>query len=368
MTDLLFDVEETNGHNVSNSLGLGGFTNADTVGVPNNHPYIARAIFHQIIPLSSDYVQVERDPLHLADRLPARRVELFAGKVNMVDFFDVSGIASDSHLQFLNWAIENNAAYGYPADSRGYTDAFLVEYHDHAWAIRFAQAWQAIAESPDKLDADIGRSVSQHIEFEIPTNRITKQSGLIRSLAFFDNGTLGIYRDAIDAYLAGIEPVPEIDAYRRPGQLHYGFGIGLEQEVSPTVRIFGRFGWAEGHKQSTAFAEVDQTFAGGFDMLGRSWRRPEDRVGAGFVSSALSGDHRRYLALGGLGFALGDGALNYGREQIFETFYNARILNGIYVAADLQAIWNPGYNRDRGPIIVAAMRLFLTGALYSHPQ
>ncbi len=71
---------------------------------------------------------------------------------------------------------------------------------------------------------------------------------------------------------------------------------------------------------------------------------------------AFPGDHRRYLALGGLGFLLGDGALNYGREQIVEAYYNAHLWRGIYLAADLQHIWNPGYNRDRGPVTVASFR------------
>ena len=74
---------------------------------------------------------------------------------------------------------------------------------------------------------------------------------------------------------------------------------------------------------------------------------------------AISGDHRLYLALGGKGFLLGDGHLNYGRENIFEMFYTIHVWRGVYGAFDLQHVNNPGYNRDRGPVLVPAVRLHL---------
>jgi high affinity Mn2+ porin len=52
--------------------------------------------------------------------------------MSLLDFFDVNAIGSDNHYQFLNWTVDNNAPYGYPADSRGYTYAFLAEYHERA--------------------------------------------------------------------------------------------------------------------------------------------------------------------------------------------------------------------------------------------
>ena len=72
---------------------------------------------------------------------------------------------------------------------------------------------------------------------------------------------------------------------------------------------------------------------------------------------------RQYLALGGLGFLLGDGALNYGRETIWETYYNLHIWRGAYIGGDVQRIWNPGYNRDRGPATVFSVRLHIEDAL-----
>jgi hypothetical protein len=79
--------------------------------------------------------------------------------------------------------------------------------------------------------------------------------------------------------------------------------------------------------------------------------------------NAISGDHREYLALGGEGFLLGDGALNYGREKIIESYYNLHAWRGFSLGADVQRIWNPGYNRDRGPVWVGSLRLHVEGLL-----
>ena len=76
----------------------------------------------------------------------------------MADFFDQNGIGSDSHYQFLNWAVDNNGAYDYAADTRGYTVGVIAEYHDRNWAFRFAEALMPkIANGPD-LDWNLRRA------------------------------------------------------------------------------------------------------------------------------------------------------------------------------------------------------------------
>ena len=89
---------------------------------------------------------------------------------------------------------------------------------------------------------------------------------------------------------------------------------------------------------------------------GSWWHRNQDRAGIAFISNAIKKDHQTYLADGGLGFLLGDGALNYGRENIVETYYTAHVWRGIYLAPGLQHINDPGYNRDRGPVLVPSFR------------
>jgi carbohydrate-selective porin OprB len=56
---------------------------------------------------------------------------------------------------------------------------------------------------------------------------------------------------------------------------------------------------------------------------------------------------------------LGDGGLNYGRENIVEAYYNLHVWRGLFSAFDLQHINHPGYNRDRGPVLVPGLRFHL---------
>jgi carbohydrate-selective porin OprB len=76
-----------------------------------------------------------------------------------------------------------------------------------------------------------------------------------------------------------------------------------------------------------------------------------------FVSDGISKAHAAYLADGGDGFLLGDGKLNYGRENIVESYYTVHLWRGVFPAVGLQYAVNPGYNRDRGPVIVPTLRL-----------
>ena len=91
-------------------------------------------------------------------------------------------------------------------------------------------------------------------------------------------------------------------------------------------------------------------------MVGSRWSRPQDRFGIAGVSNAIKRDHQHYLQLGGLGFLLGDGRLSYARENIVEAYYTAHEWRGLFSALDVLLIAHPGYNKDRGPVAVFAVR------------
>jgi len=125
------------------------------------------------------------------------------------------------------------------------------------------------------------------------------------------------------------------------------------------VRVFARAGWNEGHNESFAYTEANASAQAGGDLTGAWWRRLQDRVGVAVVSNGLSEPHRRYLTLGGQGFLLGDGTLRYGREDIIETYYRAHVWRGVSASGGLQHISHPGYNQDRGPVLVGMLRLHI---------
>jgi hypothetical protein len=357
-TEFLLDVELAGGRGLSDALGLGGFTNLDVVRNPDlgDTPYLARAEIHHVIPLSPETIAVERGPLSSFSTLPQRRVELHAGKLSTVDFFDQNSVGSDSHRQFLNWAVDNNGAFDYAADTRGYTLGAVVEYQEVEWGVRLGEMLMPTVANGIEYDYDVAHARGENLEVE-HRHEAFGRPGAVRLLAYLNHANMGSYREAIDAFESGQDPTPDITAHREPGRTKYGLGLNLEQEVSATVRVFGRAGWNDGANESFAYTEVDDTLVAGFDCAGIPWGRPQDKVGLALASNGLSSDHKTYLELGGKGFLLGDGALNYGRESILESYYTASLGHGIFPAVDLQFIENPGYNRDRGPAFVLGVRM-----------
>ena len=359
--EVLLDVQETGGHGIGEALGLAGFTNLDVVRNPtlSKAPYVAGLMWHQIIPLSGSTIASERTPLSLFSELPERRLEIRFGKLGLAQFFDLNTYGTDSNFQFMNWTVDNNGAYDYAADTRGFTYAAIVEYHDRHWVARFAEALMPKVANGIHLDADLGRARAENMEFEIHRALIPKQEGVLRLLAYVNHANMGSYRQAIDNFLAGLTPVPEITAHPLQTTIKYGFGVNFEQPLNKWLGVFGRWGWNEGQHESYAYTEVDETVLLGVGASGVRWNRKYDRAGIAFVSNGISRDHQQYLALGGLGFLLGDGRLNYGRENIVETYYTLHAWRGAYPSFGFQYVSNPGYNRDRGPVLVPTLRLHL---------
>lgn len=329
-TEALFDLESAGGRGISDALGMAGFTNVDVVRNPSlgSKPYVARAMLHQVFALSGNDEDSERTPTSILAKLPERRIELRAGKMSLADYFDVNSVGSDSHLQFLNWTAVNNGAYDYAADTRGYTVAAMAEYHDHNWSARFAEALMPKVANGPKLDFNLARARSENIELEFRPVLQKEKKTAIRLLTFVNHANMARYREAVQAFLAGTDPQPNIQAHRRQGRIKYGLGLNAEQEVTKAVRIFGRLGWNEGQNESFAYTEVDQAVEFGADWRLDRWHRSNDKIGTAFISNGISRLHQLYLALGGNGFLLGDGRLTYGREDILETYYNAHLWRG----------------------------------------
>jgi high affinity Mn2+ porin len=357
-TEVLVDVESAGGRGLSAALGIAGFVNLDVVRNPELGPvpYLARAMVREIIPLSSERVSVERGPFGLATSLPPRRLEFRIGKMGLVDFFDTNSWGTDSHLQFLNWTVDNNGAYDYAANTRGYTDAAILEYDDHWFTVRFGEALMPKVANGIFLDADLSRARSENLELDGTGSLFLHRAGTVRLVSFLNHANMGNYEEAIRNFKNGETPVPDIVSTRRQGRNKYGFGLNFEQELTSQIGVFGRLGWGDGRNESFAYTEVDRTLELGVFTKAEKWKRRNDRAGAVFVMNGIVAAHQQYLALGGRGFLLGDGALTYGHEKIFEGFYTAHLWRGFFASFDIQHVNNPGYNKDRGPMVVPGLR------------
>jgi high affinity Mn2+ porin len=354
--------EYANGRGLPNASGLGGYPNGDIVRVPalGKEPYIARAFYHQDFRLSADDSGEAADfegrfmpaGLHaLGAGRASSRVEFTVGKFAANDFFDVSALGSDPRHHFMNWALMENGAWDYAADTRGYTWGVVVAYETPRFAVRGGIATMPTTANGPDFDWDLAHHRSEMLEGEI-RHTAFGQPGTVKLLLFANHAHMGRYQDALDR-----GGTPDIHAVERVGALKYGAGLLVDQQIAEGAVAFARIGWNDGHTETFAFTEIDRSASIGAEWMGIAWRRPKDRLGLAVAASGLSRPHLRYLSAGGQGFQLGDGALTYGVEALVELTYLVHITRFIEITADTQGVLNPGMNAMRGPAAVFGLRL-----------
>ncbi len=220
-TDLIFDLEAAGGRGLSQALGLAGEPNIDVVRNPylSIDPYPARFQIHQVIGLTNKTSSQEPNFFALATSVPVRRFEFRLGKMTLPDFFDLNDIGSDSHLQFMNWTVDNNGAWDYAADTRGYTVGGMAEYDDRSWTLRYGIFAMPIVANGIDLDWAFSRAHGQNGEFELRRSLVPKRKGTTRVLFYANTAHMGNYREAVHAFLRGTDPAPNIVAHEHFGAL-----------------------------------------------------------------------------------------------------------------------------------------------------
>lgn len=356
---IYFNPEIAGGKGISGALGIAGFPNGETfrIGDPAPSLYIARAFIRQHIPIGKSKTEVlDDDANQIKEMVPESRLDITAGKFAISDIFDNNRVSHDPRVDFLNWALMNNGAWDYPANTRGYTYLVTVEFIKPTWALRFAEALVGTYANGPDLNWNISKAHSETMELEKDTH-IKNYSGSIRLLGYVNSTEAPYYRQLINDKLSGQDTSMDAIHGTKYGGLKYGFGLNIDQQVSPAVSVFSRIGWNDGKSATWAFTEIDQTASAGLKINGRHWKRADDYFGIAGVLNGISGDHRDFLNAGGYGFMIGDGKLpHYGHEGIIEMFYEINLWKSLFLTADYQFVNNPAYNKDRGPVNVFALR------------
>src|SRR4029077_19911552 len=236
-TELLVDIEEAGGAALTTGLGMAGAPNLDIVRNPllSKAPYLGRGMIHKVFALSKDKIENQRSPFSLFDELPRRRLEIRFGKFSMVDFFDQNSEGSDTHFQFVNWSVDNNGAWDYAADTRGYTVGAVADYEDRNWGFRFAEALMPKVANGIDLVWRPWQVHAENWEYELRRGFIPKKSGVVRILAFENYANMGIYRDAVAQFRAGLVPRPEITNHPWHITRKYGFGVNIEENLTSAI-------------------------------------------------------------------------------------------------------------------------------------
>lgn len=361
-----FDTEKFMGAGVSRGTGLGGGTNGDVVREGNNSLkkrfYVARNYLRLMLPLAPGTTRLEHAQDQIAGTEAATRLELKFGLMAVNDDFDKNSYSGNTRNEFMNWSLWQNTAWDYAANTRGYTDGFVISYISPAWALRFGEYLMPKFANGQPLEPSWARSHGRNLELTLSP----WQTGtILRLLAYQNTAHMGDYSVALaTAALTGEPPV--VIATEQDGRRKTGFGVNAEQPLADSGKtgVFLRVGWNDGKTESYAFTEVDRLVSAGGELSGAHWSRNDDVLGVGFALEGLSAPHREYLAAGGAGFLLDDGRLNYAPEQVFEMYYRVQLPDltrylRLQLSPDFQFIRNPGFNHDRGPVSFVGLRFHL---------
>ncbi|WP_026260107.1 carbohydrate porin [Segetibacter koreensis] len=354
-TYIVFNPEAAGGKGLSKTLGIAGFPNGEIyrVGNPSPQPYIARLYIEQRFPLPGNKKVITTDKDSAKKTLLFNYVSVLAGKFSITDFFDGSDVSHDPRLQFLNWSLMASGAWDYPANVRGYTMGVVAQAFYNDWKIRSAVTGVPMEANGKELQFKGGDAVGTAIELE-KDNVIKKGENLftnVRLGVFYNRARMGNYETALKKSLNS----PDVIATRIYGRSKKGI-YGIIDNHFGNILHFVRASYNDGNNETWAFTEIDRSVATGFSFKGNIWKRENDMFGIATVVNGLSGEHRNYLAAGGYGFLIGDGKLNYGTENIVESYYSFNAFKSLYISPDYQFVIHPGYNKDRGPVHIVAIR------------
>jgi high affinity Mn2+ porin len=348
--------EVDQGFGLHDTLGVAGFPSGEAYKVGKSSPYVRlqRLYLRQTIDLGGGTSKVETDLNQFSGERTADRLVITIGKFSVTDVFDTNDYAHDPKRDFLNWALIDAGTFDYAADAWGYTLGASAEWYAGDWTVRGGLFDLSVVPNSETLD---DRFSQFQMLGEIERRYELKgRDGSIKLTAFVSRGRMGLYEDAIALGVRLGEP-PSTALVRRY-RTRDGISLDGQQELSGTIGVFARAGWAGGEVEPYEFSDIDRTLSAGLSLKGKAWGRASDTLAVAGVANQISAAHQAYFAAGGLGILVGDGRLPHpGAEHILESYYDFAVSKGVHVSLDYQFVENPAYNTDRGPVSIIAARL-----------
>jgi hypothetical protein len=361
---------------LSNIKGLGGSIQdyeLQKSGSEVPSLYRSRTYMRQKWNLGGTPVEKTSDPMQLAAVVDSRRIVLTAGTFTTLDVFDRNNVTWDPRQTFLNMAFMTHSSWDFAADARGYSYGAAAELYWDDWAVRVGRMAPPLNPNVLPIDSNILAYYADALELE-HDHTIFGQAGAVRLLGYRNREVAGKFSDAIAAikadptknaaacpttvynYGSGNPTAPDMCFVRKPNT-KVGVGVSVEQYVTPDIGLFMRAMYSDGETEVDAFDPSDRDFSFGAVAKGPAWKRPFDVAGVGFAAAWISDEHAQYLAMGGIDGFVGDGHLKHAAESVFDVFYSFNVLDAIWLTADYQHLWNPGFNADRGPVNILSGRV-----------
>jgi high affinity Mn2+ porin len=353
--ELWINPEIDQGFGLDNTLGVAGFPSGEAYKVGANYPYLRwpRAFVRQVIDMGDEREALEGVANQLRGSRSLDRWVFTVGKFSVTDIFDTNQYAHDPRSDFLNWSAVDSGSFDYAADAWGFTVGAAAERYMGSWTVR-AGVFD-LSTVPNSIHLDPGFHEFQMVAEVEKRYPLFGQTGRVTVTAYDSRGRMGLLDQAIALGEAtGTVPNP---ALVRQYRSRLGASFNLEQSLTADLGVFARIGKSQGNVEAYEFTDIDRSVEIGASLKGPRWHRPDDTIGIAAIDNGISTIREQYLNAGGLGILVGDGKLPHpGAEQIIETYYSLNVISQIFINLDYQWVRNPGYNTDRGPVSIFAVR------------
>ncbi|HTV33957.1 MAG TPA: carbohydrate porin [Methylocella sp.] len=359
-TEFYFNPEPFQGYGLSQTHGIAGFTDIEAQKAGYNFPHYitARLFLRHVFGLGGEQEDVADGQNQVAGKEDISRLTFTFGKLAVGDIFDGNTYSHDGRTSFMNWALVDCGAFNYSADQQGYVWGTVLDLNQKEWAVRTGYFLVPDVSNGENWDTRIGQRGQTIVEAQHNFS-LFGMDGIVRVLGFETQFYAGSFAATLsNPYLSN--PLtdggtPDIAGTRKT-RSQYGFVGNAELAVTPDLGLFTRIGWWNGQSE-IIYTDIDESASFGGVLKGTSWGRPNDKVGLAGAINGISSSYQAYLAAGGLGVNIGDGALSYRPEEIVETYYSVGLADWAYMTFDYQFVANPGYNYVRGPVSVGSLRL-----------
>jgi hypothetical protein len=243
---------------------------ADIVGLSGSPPdteipsltllngYTARLVAQNELNLREAWLRTE---------LFGQRLALTAGRLDLTNYFDQNAFANDESTQFLSDALVNNQMLGLSSNGTGVATEF-----DPKNGFRFKFGFQ---QSNDDA-ANLSDSMFTLTEVGYTFTPFTLPEGTYRAWFRTDNTPVS----------------PE------SGGVATGFGISVDQKVSPFVGVFARYG------TSNLDPGRDNFWSAGLSLQNAFIFNPQDTWGVGYAQMDLDNGQKERLTEGYYNFHL----------------------------------------------------------------
>jgi hypothetical protein len=376
--EIYFVPEAISERGLSNLRGIGGsIQNFELQKTGSEVPtaYRARLFYRQTINFGGHHIQLDSNPMQLGSTIDSRRLVLTVGNFTALDVFDHNNVTWDPRQTFFNMAFMTHSSWDFAADARGYTWGAAAELYWDDWAARIGRMQPPL--NPNTLEVDFRFWKYYSDAFEVEHDHTIKGlPGAVRLLGYHNHTNTGRFADAISAfatdsaqnaancdsahhfnYGSGNFTAPDLCWVRKAND-KWGIGINIEQYVAKDIGLFVRAMYSDGASEVDAFNSADRDLSFGSVAKGTLWHRPFDVAGIGLGLSWISDVHAKYLAMGGIDGFVGDGHLRQAEEGVLDLFYSVNLFKAIWLAADYQVLWNPGFNADRrGPVNILGAKV-----------